>query len=75
VAFRMQDCVAFIGHDSGITHLAAALDLPGLALWGESDLTTWRPQSARMEILMNPGGLAALPEAAVWDALQRLGVF
>ena len=71
LAFRMQDCVAFVGHDSGMTHLAAALDLPGLVLWGESSLATWRPQSARLKILRDPGGLAALPVAAVWDAFKH----
>jgi heptosyltransferase III len=70
LARRMQACSAFIGHDSGITHLAAALDLPGLVLWGESVLTTWRPQSARLKILRDPAGLKALPVAAVWDGLQ-----
>jgi len=70
LAFLMQDCSAFIGHDSGITHLAAALDLPGLVLWGESVLTVWRPQSPRLKILRDPGGLSALPVAAVWQELQ-----
>jgi heptosyltransferase III len=73
LARRMQACSAFIGHDSGITHLAAALDLPGLVLWGETDLTTWRPQSARLKILRDPAGLAALPVAAVWEALRSFG--
>jgi ADP-heptose:LPS heptosyltransferase len=70
LARRMQACPAFIGHDSGVTHLAAALDLPGLVLCGETDLTTWRPQSARLKILRDPAGLEALPVAAVWDALH-----
>jgi heptosyltransferase-2 len=70
LARLMQGCGAFIGHDSGITHLAAALDLPGLVLWGETALTTWRPQSERMTILRDPAGLAALSVGVVWDAVQ-----
>jgi len=70
LARRMQACAAFIGHDSGITHLAAALDLPGVVLWGESDLTTWRPQTPRMKILRDPAGLEALLATAVWEALH-----
>ncbi len=73
LARLMQACSAFIGHDSGITHLAAALDLPGLVLWGETVLTTWRPQSARLKILRDPAGLEALPVAAVWDAFHSFG--
>ena len=71
LARRMKGCAGFIGHDSGITHLAAALDLPGLALWGETVLTTWRPRSERMTILRDSRGLAALPVGAVWEAFAR----
>ena len=34
VAILLQHSRSYLGHDSGITHLAAALDLPGLVLWG-----------------------------------------
>jgi ADP-heptose:LPS heptosyltransferase len=73
LAGRMQPCAGFVGHDSGITHLAAALDLPGLVLWGETVLTTWAPPSARMKILRHPGGLAGLPVGEVWEALELFG--
>lgn len=71
LVWQMQACCAFVGHDSGITHLAAALDLPGLALWGESNLTIWRPQSARLKVLADPAGLKALPVAKVRQALEK----
>lgn len=35
------DC--FIGHDAGMTHLAAGLGLPTVALFGPSDPGVWRP--------------------------------
>jgi heptosyltransferase III len=70
LARRMQACSAFVGHDSGITHLAAALNLPGLVLWGETELTTWRPASVHLKILRDPAGLKALPAAAVRRELE-----
>ena len=70
LAWRMADCSAFIGHDSGITHLAAALDLPGLVLWGETDLKTWQPKSKRLSILRHPAGLKALPVETVLKELM-----
>jgi heptosyltransferase-3 len=70
VARKMKSCAAFIGHDSGITHLAAALDLPGLALWGPTAETTWRPQSDRIKVLRHPGGLVHLPVETVCNALR-----
>jgi heptosyltransferase-2 len=51
LAQKMKSCAAFIGHDSGITHLAAALDLPGLVLWGPSSAAIWRPRSEKMRLL------------------------
>ena len=74
LASLLQGCSAFIGHDSGISHLAAALGLPGLLLWGESSEKVWRPPSEKMTILRHPGGLAKLTVAAVVERLGTLKV-
>jgi heptosyltransferase-2 len=58
----------YVGHDSGISHLAAAVDTPGLLLWGETRAEIWRPPSLRFELLTHPDGLAAIPSEAVLDA-------
>jgi ADP-heptose:LPS heptosyltransferase len=68
----MKSCAAFVGHDSGITHLAAALDLPGLALWGPTAERTWRPKSGKFKLLHDARGLAHLPVETVRDALKNL---
>jgi heptosyltransferase-2 len=72
LAQTMRSCAAFTGHDSGITHLAAALDLPGLVLWGPSNETVWQPISKRMRILRDDGGLQALPVEAVLKEAVKL---
>jgi ADP-heptose:LPS heptosyltransferase len=41
----------FLGNDSGITHLAAALGTPTLALFGPSNVKKWRPQGERVRII------------------------
>jgi heptosyltransferase-3 len=70
LAQEMRSCAAFIGHDSGVTHLAAALDMPGLVLWGPSNEAIWRPLSGRMRLLRNDRGLDALPvETVLREAL------
>lgn len=51
----------FVGHDSGISHLAAAVGLPGVVLWGPTAEAIWRPPSERFVVLRHPGGLARLP--------------
>ncbi len=35
----------FIGNDSGVSHLAAALDKPTIALFGPTDPSVWAPRS------------------------------
>lgn len=39
----LQQTSAYVGHDSGISHLSAALGLPSLILWGSSNFEVWRP--------------------------------
>lgn len=62
----------FLGHDSGISHLAAAVGLPGLLLWGETNAHVWRPPSLQFELLQNPAGLAAIgPTEVLAECLRR----
>jgi heptosyltransferase-3 len=61
-----QSC-GFIGHDSGITHLAAAVGLPGIVLWGETAEEIWRPPSEKFRLLRHPAGLAELSVAEVLE--------
>jgi heptosyltransferase III len=72
LAARLAGCFAFVGHDSGITHLAAAVGLPGLALWGPTDATVWCPRSDRMKVLQSPTGLAGLTVERVAAQLAAL---
>jgi len=61
LAARLAECTAFIGHDSGITHLAAALRLRILALWGDTPEAIWRPRGEHVTVLRHAAGLPALP--------------
>jgi heptosyltransferase-3 len=62
-------CAAFVGHDSGISHLAAAVGLPGLLLWGDTTEEVWRPPSEKVIVLRPPRGLANLPASEVMREL------
>jgi len=60
----------FLGHDSGLGHLAAALGRPTLQLFGPSDASVWAPPQPQARILQAPGGdLARLEVAQVLAAL------
>jgi heptosyltransferase III len=72
LAQLMHSCAAFIGHDSGITHLAAALRLPGLVLWGPSNEAVWRPMSKQMRLLRDNRGLDAVSVDAVFREARAI---
>ena len=75
LAVRLRSCNFFLGHDSGITHLAAALGLPGAVLWGETNVDVWRPLGGRMEIFREEGDLSALTVEKVFCELLRCAHF
>jgi ADP-heptose:LPS heptosyltransferase len=70
VATHLAGCGGFLGHDSGITHLAAAVGTPVLALWGPSVEHIWKPGGNHVQTLRPPGGLGSLEPETV---LRRLG--
>lgn len=61
LAQQLTHCEGFVGHDSGISHLCAALGLPGLVLWGLTKTSIWRPNSQQIVIINHQNGLANLP--------------
>lgn len=70
LAQRLSQCTQFVGHDSGISHLAAALGLPVLALWNESVEAVWRPRGNHVRVLRSPSGITDLSAAQVLRELQ-----
>ncbi|MGE3309612.1 MAG: glycosyltransferase family 9 protein [Limisphaerales bacterium] len=70
VASLLRACELFIGHDSGITHLAAAVGLPCIALWGPSNPTLWRPRGSHITLVQDDAGLPGLEFSAVWEILR-----
>lgn len=71
VAERLRAAAAFVGNDSGTTHLAAMLGVPTVALFGPSDAVVFGPTGPRVAIVRAPGGdLGALAAEAVLTALS-----
>jgi heptosyltransferase-2 len=46
----------FIGHDSGISHIAAATGAPCVLLFGPTDPAIWAPANENVTVLRAPEG-------------------
>lgn len=63
----------YLGHDSGISHLAAAAGARCLLLFGPTDPDVWAPANPAVKVLLAPeGDLPALPVAEVWARARAL---
>lgn len=73
LATRLSDCQLFLGHDSGIAHLASACGVPSLLLFGPTDPNTWAPPQKNIRLLRAPAGdLKLLPYEVVRDTVFSL---
>jgi heptosyltransferase-3 len=69
----LSEAVLFIGHDSGITHLAAASrkDLPVIALFGPTDPVVWAPPRAGVKVLHGDPTIRNISVEEVFQAARR----
>lgn len=60
----------FIGHDSGISHIAASVGARCILLFGPTDPTVWAPANENVMVLRAPGGdLCLLAVETVIEAI------
>jgi len=58
----------YIGNDAGITHLAAAVGTPVVALFGPTDPRLWAPRGPSVHVIAKP----ALADITVEEVLDRV---
>lgn len=78
LAALLEDAI-FVGHDSGISHLAAAAGAECILLFGPTKPEIWAPLNKKAKIIRAPGGdLSKLEVDLVRDelaqALMRIGI-
>lgn len=69
---RTKTCRLFLGHDSGISHLAAACGVPSLLLFGPTDPSIWAPPAPRVSVIRRGPSVAAISLIDVQSALRQL---
>jgi len=65
LAAALAQCRLFVGHDTGIAHLAAAVGTPCLLLFGPTDPAVWAPPGAHIRVLRHGERLEDLSVDAV----------
>lgn len=51
LAAVLRRCRLFVGHDSGISHLAAAVETPCVLLFGPTDPAVWAPANPQVTVI------------------------
>jgi hypothetical protein len=72
LAAALAGAAAFVGNDSGTTHLAAMLGVPTVALFGASDARVWAPAGPHVRVLTAPAAIAGIEVEAVAEALRHV---
>jgi heptosyltransferase-3 len=56
LAWALRKCALFLGHDSGISHLAAASGARSVLLFGPTDSCIWSPQNQAVRVIEAAAG-------------------
>ena len=77
VAALLARCDLYLGNDSGVTHLAAAIGVRTVALFGPTDPVQWRPRGKSVTVITeavecSPCGLSTMRSCAHRKCLFRL---
>jgi heptosyltransferase-2 len=56
LAAEMRRCRLFVGNDSGVSHLAAAVGTRTVALFGPTDPAIWRPLGEHVTVVQSRSG-------------------
>jgi heptosyltransferase-2 len=71
LAAILEKCALFLGHDSGISHLAAAVGTRCVLLFGGTDPAIWAPTNATVEVVQADGGdLSRLAPAILQSRIE-----
>ena len=70
LAAVIERCALFVGHDSGVSHIAAAVGTPCVLLFGPTNPAVWAPANAGVEVIRAPS--AQLNDITLEQVLERV---
>ena len=72
----LDEAILFIGHDSGISHLAAMMGAPTISLFKASDPVQWRPLGPSVRVIrdsISEDGLVATVMQTAVPFIPQMG--
>jgi ADP-heptose:LPS heptosyltransferase len=69
---RLAQCRLFIGHDSGVGHLAAVAGIPCLLLFGPTDPAVWAPPHQKVKVIRQGSALSDISVEQVYEAAAAM---
>jgi len=70
VGQALQQCDLYLGHDSGISHLASALGVSGILFWGPSNQKVWGPRHPKVKVIPAGQKMESLAVESVLDEVR-----
>lgn len=71
LARELRGCRLFLGHDSGVSHLAAASGVPSILLFGPTDPAVWAPPAPWVTVVRGDPDLSAITPDDLLEAIRR----
>jgi len=68
----LSQCRAFLGNDSGLTHLAACLGMPTIGLFGPTDPAVWAPLGDHVLTFQDKPDWRSISPRLVLEALRQV---
>lgn len=72
LALRLAKARAFVGNDSGVTHLSGALGVPTVAVFGPTDPRVWAPPQRNVRVVRRAGLEAGVPQVSAEEVELQL---
>lgn len=73
LAAKLSRCRLFLGHDSGVSHLAAAVGTPCVLLFGPTDPAMWAPPGKHIFVLRGGDSLMEISVESVLEIVAKAG--
>lgn len=73
LAALLAACAGYLGNDSGITHLAAAVGVPTIAIFGPTDPSIWGPRGKHVTVIRAQGPMpSAMANVSVEEVVNKI---